>query len=42
MQGVVCAQEGAETAAGFVGLYPAVGGEFYTMVGDSLVDLSVF
>lgn len=42
MERVVCAEEGAESSSGVVGLGPAFWCEFYAVVGDGLVDISVF
>ena len=42
VQGVVCTQERAQALAGFMGLGTPFGGELYTVVGDGLVDVSVF
>lgn len=42
MQGVVWFEEGAELAPCFVGLVPAIGGQFDAVVGDVLVDITVF
>ena len=42
MEGVIGAEEGAQLAACFFRLRPAVGGEFDAVVGDCLVDFSVF
>jgi hypothetical protein len=42
VKGIICAEEGAQTSASLVGLCPAILGELYTMVGNCLVDISVF
>jgi hypothetical protein len=42
VQGVVWFEEGAQLAPCFVGLVPAVVGEFDAVVGDVLVDVAVF
>lgn len=42
MQRVVGVQEGAQTSAGIVGLGPTFGGQLDAVVGDRLVDGSVF
>lgn len=42
MEGVVWFEEGAEPAPSFVGLVPAIVGEFDTVIGDVLVDITVF
>lgn len=42
MEGVVWFEEGAELAPCFVGLVPAIVGEFDAVVGDVLVDITVF
>ena len=41
MEGVGGAEEGAEFATCFVGLGPAICGEFYAVVWDGLVDVAV-
>jgi hypothetical protein len=42
VEGVVCAQQGSQASACLVGLVPAFWGQFYAVVGDSLVDVAVF
>jgi hypothetical protein len=42
VKGVVGAEEGAQAMACLTGLRPAFCGEFYAVVGDGLVDVSVF
>lgn len=42
VEGVVGAKEGAQSSPSFVGLSPAVLSELYSVVGDGLVDVSVF
>ena len=42
VQGVIWLEEGPQTAAGFVGLVPAVGGELHSVVWEGLVDIAVF
>lgn len=42
MEGVFWFEEGAELAPSFVGLVPAIVGEFDAVVGDVLVDITVF
>jgi hypothetical protein len=42
VEGVFWLEEGAELAPCFVGLVPAIVGEFDAVVGDVLVDITVF
>jgi hypothetical protein len=41
MEGIIRAEEGAEPSSSVVCLVPALGGEFYSVVGDGLVDIAV-
>jgi hypothetical protein len=41
MEGIICTKKGAQSAACIVCLGPAFGGEFYSVVGDGLVDVTV-
>ncbi len=41
MEGIICAEERAKSSSGVIGLVPALGGEFYSVVRDGLVDIAV-